>query len=41
MRNKDGKIVFTVRDTVNSYYSMEGDFRQTDDGLFKKQWSVY
>lgn len=41
MRNKDRKIVFTVRRAVNSYDSMERHFRQTDDGFLKKQWSGY
>lgn len=36
-RNKDRKIVFTVREAVNSYDSMERHFRQTDDGFLKKQ----
>lgn len=35
-RNKDRKIVFTVRKAVNSYDSMERHFRQTDDGFLKK-----
>lgn len=36
-RNKDRKIVFTVREAVNSYDSTERHFRQTDDGFLKKQ----